>query len=139
MRKRCADTYTDCLKASTNLCVTSQTRIQLVRLQNDGNDGNDSDGGSAVVAEVVGRRVPEGFDSNGDDNPGLVSQMQSIKEKLAESHLHPLQYQAQSKMVNDAIALAKTDVDNDSPSQFYRKIITIDMGQNLGLTTFEGE
>ena len=79
------------------------------------------------------------FDSDGENNIELVSQMQSMEEKLAEAHLHILLYQAQCKMVDNSIALAKTDVDNSLPSQFWRKVITIDMGQNFGLPNFEEE
>ena len=134
MRKRGADTCTDCLKANTDLCIASQTRNAELAVQDDG--GNDSDG-STVVAEVVGGRMLDGYGS--DDILALVSQMTLVEEKISKARLHVLQYQAQRGMTRYVIAVAKNDVFNKLIIQFRRKIITIDMGQNLGLPKSEGE
>ena len=59
MRKCGVDTYTDYLKASTDLCIASKMRRNVdgieLKVQND--DGNDSDSDCTAMAEVVGRRI----------------------------------------------------------------------------------
>ena len=68
-----------------------------------------------------------------------MSTINSVEQKLSIARLHVLQYQAQRNLVNCVISTAKSDIENNVPSIFRRKVITIDMGQNLGLPNFEGE
>ena len=69
----------------------------------------------------------------------LVSTMTSVEQKLNVVCLHVLQYQAQRSLVKHIVSIAKNDVNNNLPVQFRRKVIIINMGQNLGPPNFEGE
>ena len=62
-----------------------------------------------------------------------------VEQKHAFAHSHILQYQSQRKLVNSIITITKTDVKNNLPLQFCRKVIIIYMGQKLGSPNFEGE
>ena len=49
------------------------------------------------------------------------------------------QYSVQCHESRNLIEFAKQDIANHLPSLFWRKVLTIDMGQNLCLPNFEAE
>ena len=89
MRKRGADTCTDCLKSANDLCVTASQGRQT---NDDGGSGSDEE---AVSAEIV--------TDGSDDNLQLVSAINSVEQKLSIARLHVLQYQVQRNLVNCVI------------------------------------
>ena len=115
MRKRGANTCTDCLRAAHELCNV---------------------GGASMA---VGNQDVDGENADGDDNQQLVSTIANVEQKLAAAKLHVVQYQSQRALVNKMISLAKSNVKNNIPLDLRRKVITIDMGQNIGLPNFESE
>ena len=83
--------------------------------------------------------VVEEGDGDNDDNTELVSTIANVERQFSIARTHVMKYQAQRALVKHVIALAKSDVQNNLPLQFCCQVITIDMGQNLGLPNFEAE
>lgn len=111
MRAKGADTCTDCLILLYGLKASSAA-IDL----DNGPSLNEDD-----LEELVESRLEE----------------ISKKQKEAQQHVHA--YQTQRKFANSCISLARMDIANKLPSLFLRHVLTIDMGQNIGLPSFEGE
>ena len=124
MRKRGADTCTECLQATYKLC-----KVGIGNNAITGGNGDEGEEDPLVPMEEE--------EADGDDNVNLVSAIHDAEQKLAAARMHVAQYQSQRKLVNQVISVAKSDAKN-LPIQLRRKVITIDMGQNLGLPNFEG-
>ena len=113
MRKRGADTCTECLQATYALCNVAPPTIT-------------GDANADVLADGAAEG-PKGEDDNNDDNVQLVSAIANVEEKLNAARLHVTMYQSQRTLVNNLISVAKSDVSNNLPFAFCRKVITIDM------------
>ncbi len=74
-----------------------------------------------------------------DDDANLEGVIESMAETIEKARQHVRDYQIQRKQGQLIISLAKLDIANHLPSLFRRKVLTIDMGQNLCLPNFEGD
>ena len=144
LRKKGADTCTDCL------VLVNEFRMRLgasARNENEddssqeegagggvnGGDGDD-DGGNGDGGGGGG-----GSDGGGGDEDMLVRQMNNAQLVLQKAKAHVKKYQVQRRHATHVKDLAKLDITNHLPSLFRRRVLTIDMGQNLSVPNFEGE
>ena len=78
-------------------------------------------------------------DENRDPNSNLVSKIENASDILIRAKKHVKEYRIQKQTAASFISLAKLDILYHLPSLLRRKVLTIDMGQNLCLPNFEGE
>ena len=131
IRKRGADTCTDCL------VLTNEFRMRRARIENgraiaeaEGDDGEEEDSESG-----------SGSDENDDANEvnPIEAEIEAVDATLVKAKAHVRNYQIQRQKAKDIISIARLDITYILPSLFRRKVLTIDMGQNLCLPNFEGD
>ena len=88
--------------------------------------------------EVEERDENENENENEDEDE-LVRNISATESLLLRAKKHVKEYRIQKKHAALYISLAKLDILYLLPSLFRRKVLTIDMGQNLALPNFEGE
>lgn len=69
----------------------------------------------------------------------LEYQITAMQASLEKAREHVRAYQVQRDESKCIVSLAKLDIANLLPSLCRRRVLTIDMGQNLNLPNFEGE
>jgi len=128
VRKKGADTCTDCLILRNEFRMCNRRRGATASVDNtrDEEGGIDQDSSSSD-------------DADDDENGDLEADIVTMEDTLAKAKAHVRAYQIQRDEAKRIINLARLDVSNHLPSLFQRKVLTIDMGQNLCLPNFEGE
>ena len=120
IRKKGADTCTDCLIMTNEFRMARRNRQVIDREPQDEDGEDDPD----EVADELEREIAIA-------GPALIKAKNHVKR-----------YQVQKKEAKRAITLARSDITNfvrHLPSLYRRHVLTIDMGQNLSLPNFEGE
>lgn len=74
-----------------------------------------------------------------DEESVLTDAIQRTTVILNKAKEHVRQYQVQRDGSRTVISLVRIDIANLLPSLFHRKVLTIDMGQNVCVPNFEGE
>ena len=129
IRKKGADTCTDCLL----LCNEFRTREARAKRRRAAlNSGDDTQGEGSDTES-------EGEEDARDDEADLEGVIESMAETIETARQHVRDYQIQREQGKFLISLAKADIADKLPSLFRRKVLTIDMGQNLYLPNFEGD
>ena len=116
VRARGADTCTDCLTFLNNL-----KGRRLVREESEESDMSISSEDEDEIERELQCRIVD------------------VRQVMEQAREHVRQYQCQRKQSKIFIELAKMDVENKIPKIFRRRVLTIDMGQNLSLPNLEGE
>ena len=127
--KRGADTCTDCLLLC-NEFRTRQARAER-RRASQRDEGRDDDNGAGTESEL-----------SDDEDLGeeeLEREVDRMAETLRKARDHVSAYQIQRNHSRQLIKLARLDITHLLPSLLRRKVLTIDMGQNLCLPNFEGD
>lgn len=68
----------------------------------------------------------------------LIGNIESVEQTLREAKEHVRQYQLQRNCTKDYIKIAQLDVTNQVPPMDRELVLTMDMGQNIGLPNFSG-
>jgi len=85
-------------------------------------------------------RVNESDSSGEEENEELLEgAIQAAELNLSKAKKHVVQYQIQREASNFFISVAKLDLTNRLPPSFQRKVLTIDMGQNLAVPNFAAD
>ena len=69
----------------------------------------------------------------------IENEIDTVEVIIAKAKCHVKMYQIQRNWARKVISIARLDINDHIPSLFRRKILTIDMGQNLCLPNLEGE
>ena len=69
----------------------------------------------------------------------IKNEIDTVEVIIAKAKSHVQMYQIQRNWARKVISIAKLDINYHLPSLFCRKVLTIDMGQNLCLPKFEGK
>lgn len=128
VRKKGADTCTDC-QILCNEFRTRQARSERIRAAEGRDDANDDTDSGA-------EDPPEEEDPPGEDLENEIVRMEGTLEKARQ---HVRAYQVQRDQSRRLISLARLYITHLLPSLVRRKVLTIDMGQNLCLPNFEAE
>jgi hypothetical protein len=138
IRKKGADTCTDCQILCQEFRMSSAVARRRVRrrLQQEARV-------NAGLLENEGDRTEsEDEDEIEDEIPPeaeIEAQIERMDEAVTKAREHVRQYQVQRHQARLLIESARNDVTYNLPSLFRRKVLTIDMGQNLCLPNFEAE
>ena len=68
-----------------------------------------------------------------DNKQTLVKWLKKVELNLNVAKMYVRSYKTQRALENSHMSLAKSDVTNKVPLRYCHKVITLDMGQNLGL------
>lgn len=124
VRPKGADTCTDCF------ILLNAFRSKQVIKCDDNSDMEMSSSCSSDTASYV---------SSDESDNELETENENYQEKIWEAKKHVMQYQAQRRLSKHYIHLSRLDFSNNIPTCFRRNVLTIDMGQNLGLPNLEAE
>lgn len=130
LRKKGADTCTDCLL----LCNEFRMRQARGDRRRAALQGNDEEEGTDTESE---EEEEDGEDCN--DEGDLERVIETMAETMEKACEHVSSYQIQQNHGRQLISLARLDIAHLLPSLIRRKVLTIDMGQNLCLPNFEAE
>ena len=133
VRKKGADTCTDC-QVLCNEFRMRETRTKRMEQRMEeanaaGNNGTDTESSDGDESECS--------DSVGEDD--LETEIERLEGTLQKARDHVRAYQIQRDESRRLISLARNDITYLLPSLLRRKVLTIDMGQNLCLPNFEAE
>ena len=78
-------------------------------------------------------------DSAGKHDVDIENEIDTVEVILAKAKSHVQIYQIQRNWARNVISIVRLDITHHLPSLFRRKVLTIDMGQNLCLPNLEGE
>ena len=137
IRKKGADTCTDC----QILCNEFRTRqARADRRSTRGNpvrqEASDEDRDSSESEDSS----LEGGDADGNmDEADVEQEVEIMAATVERAREHVSAYQVQRNNARRLINLARLDITHLLPSLCQRKVLTIDMGQNLCLPNFEAE
>ena len=129
IRKKGADTCTDCQL----LCNEFRTRQARAGRRRNKIAGDDDDEllGSDTESDVSEE------ETRGEEE--LEAEMERMSATMRKARDHVRAYQIQRNQCRRLISLARLDITHLLPSLLRRKVLTIDMGQNLCLPNFEAE
>jgi len=134
IRKRGADTCTDC-QVLCHEFRTRQARIDRRRqatgrtLRQDDDDGDSSESEDSTLSVSTTEL----------DEEEVEEEVELMADTVRRARKHVSDYQIQRKYARSTIDLGRSDITNLLPSLLRRKVLTIDMGQNLCLPNFEAE
>ena len=129
LRKKGADTCTDCLL----LCNEFRMRQARGDRRRAALQGNEEEEGTDTESEE------EENGEDRDDEGTLEQVIETMAETIEKAREHVSSYQIQRNHGRQLISLARLDITHLLPSLIRRKVLTIDMGQNLCLPNFEAE
>ena len=69
----------------------------------------------------------------------IENKIDTVEVIIAKAKYHVKMYQIQRDWARKVMSIARLDINYYVPSLFCRKVLTIDMGQNLCLPNFEGK
>ena len=79
------------------------------------------------------------YDSAGEDDVDIENEIDMVEVIIAKANSHVQMYQIQRNWARKVISISHLDITYHLPSLFRRKVLTIDMGQNLCQPNFEGK
>ena len=146
LRKKGADICTDCLIIMNDFRSCQRRRAACTPVPREGRDA-DEDGAEEDDSSDSDMDISSSDDDDDDDDEDTVDDneahferaVEQMRETTRKGIAHVRAYQIQRDESKRIISLARNDIANHLPSLFRRKVLTIDMGQNLNLPNFEGE
>ena len=129
IRKKGADTCTDCLILNNEFALHAARKKRKAAEQENDSDRDISDDESERGDDDIDR-----------DEGELERSLSDYEKTLIAAKAHVKSYQVQREESKRIISLARLDITtNNLHSLFRRRVLTIDMGQNLNVPNFEGE
>ena len=123
----------DCLILRNEFCLFSPRKKRKAVEEDHGDDSSNSD------MDISGDESERGDDNIDRDEGDLERSLSNFKKTLTAAKAHVKAYQVQRKESKRIISLTRLDITNNLHSLFCRRVLTIDMGQNLNVPNFEGE
>ena len=136
VRKKGADTCTDC-QVLCNEFRTRKTRTIRMQQRRDEAAARDAETETEQSSSDGDESQCSCPDGVGEDD--LETEIELMEDALEKARDHVRAYQVQRNESRRLISLARNDITHLLPSLFRRKVLTIDMGQNLCLPNFEAE
>ena len=78
-------------------------------------------------------------DSAGEDDVDIENEIDAVEVILAKAKFHVKMYQIQRNWARNVTSISILYINYHTPSLFLRKVLKIDLGQNLCLPKFEGK
>ena len=141
IRKKGADTCTDCQVLCNEFRMRSSV-AKRCRLRREQQQQEREDAHIDGLTDTEDEEEEEEEEDAGVPAPPkaeIVAEIERMDTALATAKEHVRQYTVQRHECKNLIQLARQDMAYHLPSLFRRKVLTIDMGQNLCLPNFEAE